>query len=493
MKSFRDSRRPASLDDRLQTLPARLRAGLVALRARLLPLYALRRAPRPARRILHRLEKAGYPAFFVGGSVRDLLLGRRPRDWDIATAATPGDVMWLFPHVVDTGSAFGTVTVIEAGLPVEVTTFRREGVYRDRRHPSKVVFTGSLEEDLTRRDFTCNALALSPTGRLVDPLGGRKDLAAGLVRAVGSPEERFREDALRVLRAARLAAELEFDIEGATEEAVKRAAPGLRRIAAERIRQEVELMLLSARPARALELCRRLGILEQFWPELTEGFQLPQNRFHAYPVWEHLLLTVAGVPPVLHLRLAALLHDVAKPRTLSVDAAGERHFYGHEVVGADMTREMLSRLRFPNELVERVAHLVRHHMELHAYEGMTDAGIRRMLSRVGKENIGDLIRLRVADRAASGRRQGALAAGTWWILRRVKAILEEDAVLKVTDLAVDGHDLMARTGVRPGPIVGWLLAQLLEEVLADPRRNRREYLLDRAEELVRQAPEEFRR
>ncbi|QIA26203.1 HD domain-containing protein [Thermaerobacter sp. PB12/4term] len=473
---------------------AALRA-LAALPPRQRPAELQRRfgqlVPAPVREILQRLDQHGYGAFLVGGCVRDLLMARPPKDWDVATAARPDEVRRLFPRTIPTGIEHGTVTVRLRGMSVEVTTFRQEAGYSDHRHPDRVEFTRDLRADLERRDLTINAMALDHQGRLHDPLGGLDDLEQGLVRAVGDPEERFREDALRLLRVVRFAARLGYRVEPRTGAALARCAPLIRHVSWERIREEMAGLLTSPRPAWGLELLRTSGLLEPIWPELLEGVDVPQNVHHAYTVWEHNLLACEYTPPVLRLRLAGLLHDVGKPRTVSVDAQGERHFYHHEVVGAQMARDMLRRLRFDNETVQHVVHLVRHHLALHHYPGMTDAAIRRLIQRIGFDYLEDLIILRVADRAASGTKRAPISRGAYRLLTRMEKILEQDAAFSLHDLAVDGHDVMAATGLGPGPAIGWILQQLLEDVLDEPARNRREWLLERAAQLRVEAEERF--
>jgi len=423
------------------------------------------------------LEGSGGDAYLVGGPVRDLLIGRRVHDWDLATPAPPGRVKQLFPRTIDTGLAHGTVTAVHLGRRVEITSFRTEGPYFDGRRPSSVSFGATLEQDLARRDFTINAMAIGPAGRrgagpfLKDPWNGVADLARRTVRAVGDPRERFAEDRLRVLRAFRIAAELAFELDPATESAAADCASSLGGVAAERIRDEMVRVLVSPRAGWGLEKLRRAGIVDVILPELAAGYGFEQNEYHPYDVWYHSVLACANVEPQLHLRLAALLHDVGKPVTLSVDEEGRRHFYGHENTGAELAAAILKRLRFSNELTGRVVHLVRRHMDLHDLPPEAgDAAVRRMAARVGRENIGDLLRLRKADRLASGK-SGPVSAGTLDVLSRLKALDRADAALKVTDLKIDGHRVMEVTGCPPGVEIGRILDSLLEEVLEDPALN----------------------
>ncbi len=441
--------------------------------------------PDHVQEVLRRLEGAGYQAVLVGGCVRDLILGREVQDWDVATDALPERVRALFPRTVPTGIEHGTVTVVTKEGNVEVTTFRVESAYSDYRHPDQVAFTRDLRQDLGRRDFTINAMALDLAGRLHDPFGGRHDLESRRLRAVGDPQARFREDPLRLMRLVRFAAELDFRPEEETMEAARRAAPLLRHISAERIRDELSRILLSERPDFGLQLCLELGLLKVFLPELEEGVGVAQNVHHAYDVWTHALKATAAIPPRLELRLAALLHDVAKPRCLR-EENGERHFYNHELVGAAMVERILRRLKFDRRTIERVVHLVRHHMALHYQRGMTDAAIRRLINRVGLENMDDLLALRRADREASGVKRGPVSRGTARLLRRVEKVLAEDAAFGLGDLAVDGHDVMRIAGIEPGPEVGHILRRLLEAVLEDPKLNTRPALEDLILEIARE-------
>lgn len=436
----------------------------------LLPALFRRAVPPAVRDLTERLTAAGHEVYVVGGAVRDLLLGQRPHDWDLVTSAREEEIAALFPEgrLIGASRKGNTVLVPREGRAYEITPYRGEG----------------LTGDLALRDFTIGAMALTPEGRLVDPLGGAADLGAGRLRACGDPAARFEEDPLRMLRAVRLAAQFHLEIDPATAAAIPPLAPRLAAVAPERIGAEFGRLLVTPRPAWAMERLREWGLLGQFAPELLEMVGVEQNRYHAYPVWEHALMALALVEPVLHLRLAALLHDVGKPRCVSVDEAGDRHFYRHELVGAEMADRLLERLRIGGETRRRAVHLVRFHMDLHLDERAGDAALRRMIRRIGLEHMDDLIQLRRADRLASGTRQGDLSPENLELLRRLQRLMEEDAALKVTDLAVNGHDVMAAFRRGPGPYVGEVLEQLLSEVLEDPSRNQREWLLRRLEALA---------
>ncbi|MEW6724250.1 MAG: CCA tRNA nucleotidyltransferase [Bacillota bacterium] len=445
--------------------------------------------PPEIRQVMRTLLARGFQAYAVGGSVRDLLLGRPPKDWDVATDALPDRVRGLFPRTVATGMAHGTITVLSGDRQVEVTTFRVESSYSDRRHPDAVRYVRRLADDLARRDFTINALAADASGRLVDLFGGIDHLERRWVAAVGEPGERFGEDALRMMRAVRIASELGFDIERNTYRAIRENASKLQHISIERIRDEFRRIVVSPHPRIGLERLRETGLLAEFLPELLEGYDFPQNRHHRYTVWEHNLIAMESVPPELELRLAALLHDVGKPRSLSVDEEGERHFFNHEIIGADLAYHILKRLKFEKTTVSRVVHLVRYHMALHLAPDMKDAAIRRLIRRVGLENMDTLLRLREADRRASGKKPGPVSRGTLELLRRIDRILKEDAAFGLKDLAVNGNDIMEATGLKPGPMVGRLLSQLLEAVLEDPKVNQKETLIALARERLAALPD----
>jgi tRNA nucleotidyltransferase (CCA-adding enzyme) len=436
------------------------------------------------------LIAAGHEAWLVGGAVRDLLSGRGARgDFDVATSARPDEVARVFgrKRTLPTGEKHGTVTVLVDGPRgrehVEVTTFRGEGAYSDGRRPDQVAFVRSLEEDLRRRDFTMNAVAYDPLGdRVVDPFGGRADLAAGRIRAVGEPLDRFREDGLRAMRAVRFAAQLGFALDPATEVAIPLALDVFRKVSAERVRDELIKILGAPRPSVGLELMRTSGLLAEVIPELLESVGCAQNRYHAYDVWRHTLATVdetalgARRGPPWIVRMAALLHDVAKPRTAAPreGAPGEHTFYRHELVGAEMADAIARRLKLSTDEREHLANLVGNHMFWYTPD-WSDGTVRRFISRVGSDALDDLFALRDGDVRARGRgEQPGVEVDE--LRARVAAQLAADAALKVGDLAVDGQDVMRRLDCPPGPIVGQVLRALLERVLDDAALNTRERL-----------------
>jgi len=441
------------------------------------------RLPAPVTAVLGDLAAAGHEAALVGGCVRDLVRGVEPGDWDVATSAPPDAVAALFPDSTWV-NPYGTVTVRSGPMTVEVTTYRTEAGYRDARHPSEVRWGTRLEDDLERRDFTINAVAWVPDdlaagrGHLVDPYGGQADLAAGVLRAVGDPEWRFTEDALRLLRAARFATALGLTLDPATEAAVARLAPAAERLSGERVRDELLRLLGAEEPSRGFSLMERLGLLGVVLPELAALRGVEQGKVLGGDALDHSLRTVDALPatdPIV--RLAGLLHDVGKSST----AAGG-HFIGHEAVGADLVEARLRALAFPRAEIDRITHLVRHHLIQYTPD-WTDAAVRRFLRRVGDaQPLDDLLALRRADTAASvGPEPRDRAADE---LERRLAALRGAAVLSVRELAVDGDDLIAALGMAPGPEIGRILDELLQTVLDDPARNDRDTLLRLARESV---------
>jgi tRNA nucleotidyltransferase (CCA-adding enzyme) len=432
-----------------------------------------------------RLRSHGKRAWVVGGCVRDLLRGQEANDWDVATDARPPDLLRFFPRAIPTGIEHGTVTVVKDGHHYEVTTLRGEGTYSDGRRPDWVEYVDDITRDLARRDFTINAIALDPLdGHLLDPFGGMKDLEKGVLRAVGDPRSRFSEDGLRVLRAARFVATLELALDPATEEAIEPTLDTYRKVAHERVRDEWMKTMKARRPSRAFEVMRRTGILGVTCPELLEGVDMVQNKWHAYDVWRHGMecMDACEADPIL--RIAALLHDVGKPRTRAwSDKTKDYTFYDHDRVGAEIAEPIAARLRFSNDERARIVTLVRHHL-FHYTDEWTDSAVRKWVRRVGPDRVEDLYVLNAADVRAKGRDFEADLDALARLKAHVARVLAEGAALSTRDLLVNGKDIMRELGLAPGPIIGEILEHLLEVVTGDPSKNEREALLALAREYV---------
>jgi tRNA nucleotidyltransferase (CCA-adding enzyme) len=443
--------------------------------------------------VCKRLHGAGYQAHLVGGGVRDMLLGRTPADFDVATDAVPEAVLELFGNrfAVPTGLKHGTVTVLTDTAPprhVEVTTFRGEGEYLDGRRPSSVTYVKSLKDDLARRDFTMNAVAYDPLAdAITDPFDGRRDLSQGLIRAVGDPIARFREDGLRPMRAVRQAAQLAFDIDPPTKASIEPTLDVVRKVSAERLRDELLKLLAAPQPSRGLTLMRDTGLLGVVIPELLEGVGCTQNRFHKHDVFDHTLHVVDDTRGDAILRLGALLHDVGKPRARQPreGAPGEYSFFQHEYVGAEMADEICRRLKLANAERERVVGIVKNHMFFYQPD-WTDGTVRRFVRRVGGHDaLDDLFALRAGD--VTGRGFGEDPEKELGELRsRVASVAAEDAALKVGDLAINGADVMRVAGIPPGRIIGQVLEKLLERVIDDPALNEKEKLEALVPEILRE-------
>lgn len=435
------------------------------------------------------LENAGFKAFLVGGCVRDLITNRKPKDWDVATDAKPEEIIALFPKTFYEND-YGTVGVVnettdETLKVVEITPFRLEAKYSDNRRPDSVTFSKNIEDDLKRRDFTVNALALDIKEKknlaIIDPFEGQKDIKKQIIRAVGNPEERFEEDALRILRAIRIASELGFTIEEKTEGAMRKTASVLNKISKERIRDEFNRIIMSSRPMEGIEMARNIGILEYIVPELLEAPGVEQNQAHAYDVWTHLMKTLEHAEKKkwgLDIRLAALFHDISKPETRRKNPKnGEWSFYGHEVVGARVAKTILTRLKYSREMIEKVTKLVRWHMFFSDTEQITLSAVRRMIQNVGRENIWDLMNVRICDRIGTGRPKEDP-----YRLRKYKSMVEEALKdpISVGMLKINGGKVIEVAKIPPGPKIGYILHALLEEVLEDPSLNTAEYLEEKA-------------
>ena len=437
--------------------------------------------PDSVRAVMERLWLHGHAAYVVGGSVRDALLGRPAQDWDLATDARPDRLLAVFPSAVYENQ-FGTVAVREGQATHEVTTFRTDHDYADFRRPHRVEFGDDIRLDLARRDFTINAIAWghvadASASALVDPFGGIADIDGRLLRAVGDPGARFGEDALRMVRAIRLAAVLDFSLEPATLAAIRDNAGLAAHVSGERVSAELEKLLAAPRPSTGLRLMAETGLLTVLLPELTAQRGVPQNKVEGEDLLDHTLRAVDAAPadrPVV--RLAALLHDLGKPSTLD-----DGPFRGHEMIGAEIAEKLLDRLHTPRAATERVAHLVRHHMFQYE-QSWGDAGVRRFIQRVGVEAIDDLFELRRADNVGSGLPSDA--HGLDELRARVEAELAASVVLDRSRLAVRGDDLIAELAIPAGPRLGRILDELLERVIAEPKLNDRATLLLLAESML---------
>lgn len=450
--------------------------------------------PKEITDIVEKIESAGFEAFLVGGCTRDLLLGKTPKDWDITTNATPEQIIPLFNKTFYENS-YGTVGVVNEQTEderikiVEVTPYRLESSYTDHRHPDEVRFSKSIGDDLKRRDFTINAIAVSLSNGaikdMVDLFEGLKDIREKTIRAVGIPSDRFKEDALRMMRAVRLATELGFTINIDTKKAIVSHSSLLKEISVERVRDEFIRILMSNSPKSGIELLDELGLLQYIVPELVKAKGVKQPQAHAYDVWEHLLRTLqhsADKEWPLEIRLSALFHDISKPETFRISHETQHiTFYGHEVVGSRVTKKILERMKFPTKLIDKVVKMVRWHMFFSDTETITLSAVRRMINNVGRENIWDLMNIRICDRIGTGRPKE-----NPYRLRKYKAMIEEAMTdpISVAMLKTDGKRIMDVTHVTPGPKIGFTLNALLEEVLENPKLNNEEYLDKRAVELI---------
>lgn len=446
----------------------------------------LKHIPEYAMLVANALEVAGYEAYFVGGCVRDILLGRTPKDFDIATNALPNEVefvfKWLELIVVPTGIRHGTVTVVVAGQNVEVTTFRTEGTYSDGRHPDKVEFVTTLEQDLARRDFTVNAMAIGADGKLHDPFGGLIDLEERCIYPVGDAKERFNEDALRMLRAIRFSSQLGFNIDVDIFVAIE---PNLiDNVSNERIRDELVKIVMSDNVKRGFENLYHTGLLERVLPELDVCYGFDQRNSHHYlDVFGHIMAVVEGTPKDLVTRLGALFHDIAKPRTFTVDDNGVGHFYGHHLEGYGMTKEIMKRLRFDNETTDKVATLVLEHMNRGTFSKKV---MKKQIGRVGADLMENLFDLQLADITGhvKNEKHDKLAEEVAHMREVMHEVLNAKEPFSVKDLAVNGNEIMNVLDLKPSKVVGDILKYLLDKVLEDPSLNTKDQLIKEADKIL---------
>ena len=439
--------------------------------------------PQNVRYIIEQLNSAGYEAYAVGGCVRDSVLGRTPKDWDITTSAKPEEVKKLFRRTIDTGIKHGTVTVMLKGDGYEVTTYRIDGKYSDHRRPESVEFTSDLSEDLLRRDFTINAMAYNEKDGLVDLYDGLGDIEKKIIRCVGNPDERFDEDALRIMRAVRFAAELNFDIDEETRIAAEHHTPELTKVSAERIETELTKLLLSDHPEKLMD-AYDMGITSVILPEFDKLVQTPQNTpYHLFSVGGHTIEVIRNVPPTKILRYAALLHDTGKPECRTTDESGRDHFKGHNKISEKIAETVLRRLRMDNDTIRDVMKLVYWH-DFGMKGDMRISRFRKGLSEMGIEYFDDLIAIRRADILGQSdyAREESFETLEHMIAMK-KQIVENGDCLRIADLAINGSDLK-QLGIKPGPEMGEILRTILNEVLGDPDMNTKEILIRRASKLM---------
>ncbi|MDD5144622.1 MAG: HD domain-containing protein [Candidatus Pacebacteria bacterium] len=450
--------------------------------------------PREVKSVIENLQKAGFEAFVVGGCVRDFLRNKKPKDWDVTTSAKPEEIQKVFPNSFYENK-FLTVTVQleskeESLREIEITTYRAEAKYSDKRHPDEIRFAKTLEEDLKRRDFTVNALAMIPASRdsgnlqIVDYFNGQDDLEKKIIRAVGNAEERFSEDALRMMRAVRFAVTLgeNWQIEKKTAQAILDNAESLKLISNERIREELVKIIDSEGASKGIELLRELELLKYIIPELEEGYGVGQNKHHIYNIYEHSLKSLEYAAKQgfnRYVKIASLLHDVGKPRTKSGEGA-DSTFYGHEIVGARMASRILDRLKFSKKDAEKITKLVRYHLFYYNVGEVSESSVRRLLRKVGSESIEELLQVRLADRIGSG-----VPKAEPYKLRHLRYVLDKVShdPISVKMLKVSGNDVMKILEIEPGPKIGQILDVLLGYVLNEPEKNTREFLEEKIKEL----------
>lgn len=469
--------------------------------------------PEEVSHVTKALKDAGFEAYLVGGCVRDLFMGRKPKDWDITTNATPEEIIPLFPKTFYEND-FGTVGVVneEVSVPtpegrdsdqsvgdetlkiIEITPYRIESSYSDHRRPDIIKFSKNILDDLKRRDFTINAIAYdTESGEIIDPFFGVADLARGIIKTVGEPKERFFEDGLRILRAIRFHVELNLPLDPETEKSIFENKDILKEVSRERIRDEFTKIIMSNNPMNGMLLLKKLGLLVYVVPELEESIGVEQNKAHAFDVWTHLLKALqhsADKRYPLHVRLATLFHDIAKPKTRRWDnEAKQWTFYGHEVVGSHVTKKILENLRYSRETIDRITNLVRWHMFFSDTEKITHSAVRRLVANVGKDNVWDLIDIRGCDRIGTGRPKE-----NPYRLRKYKAMIEEVMrdPISVGMLKIDGKKIMEILNITPGPKIGQILNALLEDVLEDPSLNTEEYLNKKTIELSKMSDRELK-
>jgi len=455
--------------------------------------------PKEIKNIVEKLKESGFEIYIVGGCIRDLLRKKKPKDWDIATNAKPKEISDIFKkHYIN--NEFGTVTVLtnsrdESLKEVEITPYRTEEQYSDKRHPDKIHWAETVEEDLSRRDFTVNAMAAEilkgEVEKIIDPFNGQADLEKKIIKAVRDPKERFSEDALRMMRAVRFATVMDFEIEDKTSKAIKDNSSLLKEISNERVRDELIKIIMSEKAAKGIDLLRELDLLQYILPELLEGYKISQNKHHIYDVYEHSLRSLKYAAEQgynKYVRIAALLHDIGKPR--SKEGEGEdATFYNHEMIGAEMTHKILTRLRFSKKDLKKIRKLVRYHLFYYHPDEVGESSVRKLVRQVGSENIEELIQLRKCDRVGSG-----CPKAEPYKLRYLKYVIEkvsQDPV-SVKMLKLSGEDIMKTLGINPSPMVGQVLDILLGLVLDDPKRNKKDFLENEVKKIANLSESDLR-
>jgi len=435
--------------------------------------------PKEVKRVSSQLEKADFEAFIVGGCVRDFLRNVEPADWDVATNAKPEEIKEIFPKSFYNNKFFTVTVQTRSKKPnlkeIEITTYRAEAKYSDKRHPDEIKFAKTIKDDLSRRDFTINAMAMDGKLEITDPFGGQQDLKDKIVRGVGNPEERFSEDALRMMRAVRFATTLNLKIEPATTKAIQKNSPWLQAISKERIRDELLKIIMAEGAADGIELLRKSGLLKYIVPELEENYGVSQNKHHIYDCYTHAILSLKYAAQKKFnkfVRLAALFHDIGKPRTKEGEGQ-EATFYGHEIVSAKMTAQILNRLKFPKKEIEKITKLVRYHLFYYHPDEVGESSVRRLVRKVGPENIEELLQLRMADRIGSG-----VPKAEPYKLRHLRYLIEKVSQdpISVKMLKVSGNNVMKILKIQPGSKVGQILDILLGYVLEDPQKNKKDFL-----------------
>ena len=451
--------------------------------------------PKEVKNIVGELEKAGYEAYIVGGCVRDFLLGCEARDWDVTTNAKPEEIQKVFPKSFYENN-FLTVTVRTGSkkpelAEVEITTYRFEAKYSDKRHPDNVRYAKTLEEDLARRDFTINAIAMDSKKNIIDLFDGQKDLKEKIIRTVRNPEERFSEDALRMLRAVRFATTLGFKIEEKTAEAIKKNCIWLEAVSQERIRDEFVKIIASERASEGIELLRELGLLKYIVPELLDNYGVSQNKHHIYDCYQHAVKSLEYAAKKkfnMEVCLASLLHDIGKPKVKSGQGESAT-FYNHEIVGARITFQILNRLKFSNKEIEKITKLVRYHLFYYNVDEVKEASVRRLMKNMGAENMEELLQVRQADRIGSG-----VPKAEPYKLRHLKYLIDKVSQdpISAKMLKINGNDLMKTLNIKPGPRIGQILDVLLGYVLDDPKKNTKKFLEQEVAKLGKLSDKELR-